>query len=122
MYKLWGREPALWLAFISSGVMLLTSTGMNLSSEVQSGINATAAAFFGLLTAWFVARDGLQAAILGFAKAGLALAIGFGLHWSPEVQGAVMFFLTNAVAMFVRSSATAPVDEAGKLVKERSIT
>src|SRR5687768_12777640 len=102
VYKLWGREPALWLALISSTVMLATAFGIDLSNDIQSGINATSAALFGLLTSWFVARDGLQAAILGFAKAGIALAIGLGLDWSPEAQSGAMFFLENAVAMFVR--------------------
>jgi hypothetical protein len=68
-----------------------------------------------------VARDGLQAAILGFAKALLSLAMAFGLNWTGERQTAAMVLVTTIVAMFVRSSATAPVDEAGKQVAERSV-
>lgn len=120
IYKLFGREPALWLSLISSLVMLSTAFGLHLSPESQGAINASSLALFGLLTAWFVARDGLQAAILGFAKAGMALAISFGLQWPVDRQSAAMAAVSTIIAMFVRSSATAPVDEAGKQVAERS--
>lgn len=121
MFKLWGREPALWLALISAIVMSSTAFGLELTGEMQGTINAASAALFGLLTAYFVARDGLQAAILGLAKAVLSLAMAFGLHWTPDRQSAAMVLVTTIVAMFVRSSATAPVDEAGKQVTERSV-
>lgn len=120
-YKLWGREPALWLALVSSAVILTSTFFFPLSSDQQGAVNAISTTVFGLLTAWFVARDGLQAAILGFLQAGVSLMISFGLQWSPEQQMIVMGFLTTAVAMFVRSTATAPVDEAGKTMTERSV-
>lgn len=121
MYKLWGREPALWLALLSGSVVLISTFFFQLTIEQQGTINAIGSAFFGLLTAYFVARDGLQAAILGFLQAGVALMTSFGLNWTPDQQMIVMGFMSTVVAMFVRSSATAPVDEAGRNVSERSV-
>lgn len=121
VYKLWGREPALWLALISSAVILVSTFFFELTTDQQGTINAASVALFGLLTAWFVARDGLQAAVLGFLQAGISLMISFGLNWSPDQQMIVMGFLTTVVAMFVRSTATAPVNEAGKHMADRSV-
>lgn len=121
VYKLWGREPALWLSLISTLVMLGTAFGLGLSPDAQGAINAISVAGFGLLTAYFVARDGLQAAVLGFAKAAMALAISFGLQWSGDKQSAVMAATGTIVAMFVRTTATAPVDEAGAHATERNL-
>lgn len=113
VYKLWGREPALWLAFISSGIMLISAFAYNLTIDEQGGLNAICAATFGLLTAWAVARDGLQAAILGFMKAAIALAISWGWGATPENQALIMAFAAAASAMFVRTQATAPVSPEG---------
>lgn len=121
VYKLFGREPALWLSMIATLVILGTAFGLRLSPEAQGAINAISFAFFGLLTAYFVARDGLQAAILGFIKAAMALAISFGLQWSGDKQSAIMAAVGTVVAMFIRSTATAPVNEAGAEVGERSV-
>jgi len=121
MYKLLGREPALWVALVSSLVMMGSVFGLDLTPDRQGTINAITVALFGLLTAWFVARDGLQAAVLGFAKAVMALFISFGLQWPVEKQSAVMVAVTTIVAMFVRSTATAPIDEDGQKVSERDV-
>jgi membrane associated rhomboid family serine protease len=122
VYRLWGREPALWLALISGLVMVLSAFFFELSQEIQGGINAASSALFGLLTAWFVARDGLHAAILGFFKALIYLAVAFGYEeLTQDKQAILIVFLEGAVAMFVRNNATAPVDEAGKKVLERSV-
>jgi hypothetical protein len=52
-------------------------------------------------------HDALAAPIYGFAQAALALAVGFGLHWSADQQAIVLSFVQVAIAMFLRTQITA---------------
>lgn len=108
MPKLFGREPALWLALVAVGVKLATAFGLDVSSDQQAVINAVAAAVVGLIVAILV-HDGVSAAILGLAQAVLALAVGFGLDWSADQQAVVMSAAAALVGMFVRTQVTAPI-------------
>jgi len=121
-FKLFGREPALWLGLISSLVMFAGAFGLNLTADQQALINAASAALFGLLTAWFIAKDGLTAAILGFVQAVLALAVGFGLNLSSDKQTIIMVVVSALTSMFVRTQATAPVSKEGTKVAPQSLT
>lgn len=106
--QIFGREPALWLAAIAALIKLVSAFWLELSIDQQSGLNAIAAAMVGVITASIV-KDGLNAAILGFVQAGLALAIGFGLHLLPANQAIIMAGIGTIIAMFTRTQATAPV-------------
>ena len=121
-FKLFGREPALWLGLISSLVMFAGAFGLNLTADQQALINAASAALFGLLTAWFIAKDGLTAAILGFVQAVLALAVGFGLNLPSDKQTIIMVVVSALTSMFVRTQATAPVSKEGTKVAPQSLT
>lgn len=109
--KILGREPALWLALIAVAVQLSTAFGLDLSDGQQASINASAVAIVGVVTA-IVTKDGISAAVLGVAQSGMALAVGFGLHWSPNQQSTALSFVAAVVAMFVRTQSTAPVTAA----------
>lgn len=111
MPKIFGREPALWLALVAVAVKLTSAFWINVSSDQQAVINAAAAAAVGLLVAVSV-HDGLSAAVLGFVQAIVALAVGFGLHWSPDQQALVMTAAAAVVAMWTRTQVTAPVTAA----------
>jgi uncharacterized membrane protein YjjP (DUF1212 family) len=106
--KIFGREPALWAAFASAAIKLVAAFWINLSVDQQSALNAIVAALLGLAVA-FLVRDGIQAAVLGFVQALLALGIGFGLHIAAENQAVIMSFVAVAVGMFVRTQVGAPV-------------
>jgi hypothetical protein len=111
--KIFGREPAAWLALIAVAVKLSTAFGLDLTDGQQATINAVAAALIGLLVA-FTVHDGIGAAAVGFVQAALALAVGFGLHWSPDQQAVVMSFVSAVVAMWTRTQVTAPVPPVSK--------
>lgn len=108
MVKIFGREPAAWLALVAVVVKLLTAFGLGLSSDQQAVVNAVAAAAAGLVVA-FLAHDALAAPLYGFAQAALALAAGFGLHWSADQQAIVLSTVQVVIAMFVRTQINAPV-------------
>lgn len=109
--KIFGREPAAWLALIAVAVKLLAAFGLNVSADQQATINAVAAALMGVLVAAFV-HDGVGAALIGFAQAALALAVGFGLDWSAEKQAVVLAAATVVVGMWDRTQVIAPVPAA----------
>lgn len=119
--RIFGREPALWLALAGVAVKLATAFGLDLSDRQQASVNAASLAVAGLLVA-LSTHDGIAAAALGLLQAGIALAVGFGLHWSPEQQATVMSFAAALAAMWTRTQVTAPVPPTSKPVRARPAT
>lgn len=113
MPKIFGREPALWLALVAVAVKLSTAFGLDLTSDQQAVVNAVAAALVGLAVAVMV-HDGIGAAVIGAVQAAVALAVGFGLHWSPDQQAVVLSSASALVAMWTRTQVTAPVPPVAK--------
>lgn len=111
--RIFGREPALWLALVAVVVQTISAFVVNVSSDQQAWINAVAAAAVGLIVA-ISTGDGIVAAVLGLAQAAMALAVGFGLDWSADRQGIVMSLVAAVVSMFVRTQVTAPVAPLGR--------
>jgi hypothetical protein len=106
--KIFGREPAIWLAVVAALVYLVDAFVFDLTDGQAALINGAAVAVLGVVTA-FLTRDGWSAAGLGLVKAVLSLALGFGLKLSPDQQLAIMTVATALVAAFVRTQAEAPV-------------
>jgi hypothetical protein len=109
--KILGREPATWLGLVAVAVQFVSAFWVTVSPDVQTAVNATAAAALGLVTAVIV-KDGVIAAVTGFAQTALALAMGLGLDWSTDRQAAAMALVTVVASAFVRSQVTAPVSAA----------
>lgn len=107
--KIFGREPAVILAFIAVVLKLLAGFGVDVSAEQQTLINAVLAALVGVIAAVVLKTGALYAAILGFAQAGMALFVGFGLDWSAEKQALVMSVVAGALAIWERERVQAPV-------------
>ena len=97
--KIFGREPALVMAFLMSLIALISAFVFPLSIEQQGVLNAGVIALFGLITAALLAREKLVAAVEGFVRALVAIGIAFGLHWSPEQQAVVITFVSLAAAL-----------------------
>lgn len=108
MPKIFGREPALWLALVAVLVKVSAAFGLDVSVDQQALVNAVAAAVVGLIVAAMV-HDGVGAALLGAVQAVVALAVGLGLNWSADQQAVVMSLVAAAVAMWTRTQVTAPV-------------
>lgn len=121
MKKIFGREPAMILAFISSAIMMVAHFIYPLTIDMQGGLNAVAMATVGLVTMMSVAEDGGLALWVGLAKALIAGFVAFGLHWAVETQALVMSFVTitfqafiirpNVVALVTSTGTTNPVKE-----------
>ncbi|SEN87464.1 hypothetical protein [Nonomuraea pusilla] len=106
MPTIFGREPAVILGFLSAALQLLTAFVLPLTSDQVGALNAVAAAAVGVWTAAVTrAADGgssIQSAVLGFAQAGITLALVFGLSLSDEQTASIMAFVAMGVSMFVR--------------------
>jgi len=109
--KLFGREPAVWLALVAALVMAGSTFLWHLSADRQGVINAVAVAVFGIITAASVHQGVLAAVVAGF-KSVFALAIAFGLHLSGEQQLVLMTLVTAAGSWWVRTQVVPKVSPA----------
>lgn len=119
MGKIYGREPAVWLAALGALWQILSAFGLNFDAQLQSIVTALVAAALGLVVAVQVG-DGILAALAGLVTAGVSLFSYFGLNWDAELQAKVVGAIMLLVGVWVRDKVTAPVPAAvsppGKLV------
>jgi hypothetical protein len=114
--KIWGREPAVILAFVAALIQGVSGFFFHLTADQQGVLNAVAVAVLGFVTAAAVKGDAWLPAISGLIKAVGALGLAFGAHWSADKQSLVMVLVTAAFAAFVRTQVVAPVTAAGGTV------
>jgi nicotinamide riboside transporter PnuC len=106
--RIFGRNPAVWLALFGALVSALGAFVFNISPDAEGALNAVAALVVGVITA-IVVHDGVSAAVLGLIKGLFLLMVAFGLNLSAERQ-AVLYALAAAVlAAFVQTQVVAPV-------------
>ena len=103
------RDPALLGAAFLAIIQVIDVLALHLTSEQLGLTNALAIAVIGIAVAASVRSDQWVPALLGLLKALGALVIGFGLHWTPEAQAAVMLAAVAVSALFTRTQVTAPV-------------
>lgn len=120
MGKVYGREPAVWLAAVGAVWQILSAFGLGFDAQLQSIITAVVAAGLGLIVAVQVG-DGVIAAVNGLVVAGVSLASYFAFEWSAETQAKVVGAAMLIIAWFVtRPNVTAPqpaaVSPSGRLV------
>lgn len=107
---IFGREPAVILAFFAAFLKLLAAFGVDVTADQQAVINAVLSALVALVLAVVLHQGALYAAIVNLAQAGMALFVGFGLDWSADKQALVMASLAALLAVFgVRPQVAAPV-------------
>ncbi|MFH8805213.1 hypothetical protein ACH4F6_37685 [Streptomyces sp. NPDC017936] len=120
MGKVYGREPAVWLAAVGAVWQILSAFGLGFDAQLQSIITAVVAAVLGVIVAVQVG-DGIIAAVNGLVVAGVSLASYFAFEWGAETQAQVVGAVMLLVAWVVtRPNVTAPVPAVvsppGKLV------
>lgn len=119
--KVLNRDPAAWLGLVAVLVQFLVAWGVHLTEAQQSYVNATATAVMGLFIALTVARDQIVAAAAGLLVAVLQLGVSFGLHVSQDQIALAGALLTAALAAFLRTQVTAPVDPNGQRVPKQTV-
>lgn len=99
------REPALILSVLSSGLALIVTLNIGLTSE-QAGLwTALIVAVFGAITA-AVTRPIAPAAFTGLVTAVFALLAGYHFHVAPDVIGELNGLVTSVLMLIVRGHVT----------------
>ncbi|MFD7997322.1 hypothetical protein [Streptomyces mexicanus] len=106
-YKVFGREPAAILAFISVIVKLGSAYLFHATTEQQATVNTVASCAVALLIA-ISAHDSIGAAIFNLAQALIAAAVGFGLKLDADHQALWLSFVTVVIGLWSRTQVTAP--------------
>ena len=120
MGKVFGREPAMWLALLGAVWQVVSAFGLDFSAQTQAVVTAIVAAVLGLIVAVQV-HDGIVAAVNGLIVAGVSAVSYYCLHWDAEHQarvvGAIMIVYTFfATRQNVTPKVPASVSPPGKLV------
>lgn len=101
--RIFGREPAVWVGFIEAALALLVALSiLKWDAEQTALVVAVVATVFGIVTA-YLTKDTMLGVLVGFTKATIALAVGFGLTLSPELTASILAFVTIAVGFFQRT-------------------
>jgi hypothetical protein len=117
--KTWfGRDPAIVTAQVTSLVIALVVL-LPMPEALEAAIAAVVTLAGGVVVAFAVAKDGQVAAIVGFARAGIALLVLVKFNWSPEYQALLLVAVEQAAAFFIQARVTAVVTEDGLLVPRR---
>jgi hypothetical protein len=110
MKTIFGREPAWWAALFAVFLQMVSAFGLDLSVETQGLVNALVTAILGFVVAAAVSAEQAVPALVGVFKAGIAVALAFGLHLAPEAQSSFLLFAELLLTgLFVRPVVTAPV-------------
>lgn len=117
--KLFGREPAQWLAALAIVVELAVGLGLPLNDTQQGWVNAAATAVMGLLIALTVAHEKIAAAAGGVVFALLQLAASLGLNVSQDKIAMIGSGITALLAFWLYGKVTAPVASDGTRVPKR---
>jgi hypothetical protein len=107
MFRL-ARDPVIYTNLVAAVVVVVSTFVLPLSADQQGVLNALALAAAGLWSGWKVS-DGQLPLALGFFKALLAVAVSFGLHWTPEQQMIIVGLAAAIGAAFSRTQVGAPV-------------
>jgi hypothetical protein len=107
--KIFGREPALVMALIGSGIAMISAFIFPLTTDQQGVLNAGVVAVFGLVTAALLAKEKLVATIEGLARAVFAIGLAFGWDLPPDKQAVILTFVSLASALWFRPQVVASV-------------
>lgn len=121
--RIFGREPALFIAVISATLSLVVTFNVGLSSEQAGTIVALISALSAAATA-VVTRPIAPAAFTGVVSAVAALLSAYGLHLSPETIGAANGLVLAVLALLTRGqvSPKAPSREGTEPVQQSATT
>jgi hypothetical protein len=102
------RDPVVYTNLVAAVVVLVSTFVLPLTADQQGVLNALALAVAGLVSGWRVS-DGQLALGMALFKSIIAVAVSFGLHWSPEQQLIVIAVVQAIGVAFVRTQVGAPV-------------
>lgn len=106
--KIFGREPAALVGVVQAALWVAVVFGAGITDQQGLLITAAVAALLDVVAAWGT-RDTVLGLLVGAVKALMAVAVGFGLDWNADQQGAVLAFASIVVSLFQRTQ-TSPLE------------
>ena len=104
--KIFGREPALWMGLIQGVIaMLIAADVVDWTADQTTWVLAAIAAGFAVLTAWMTGETWMSL-LVGFASAVVAMALGFGVELSPDLQASIVGLVAVFAAFYTRTQTT----------------
>lgn len=101
--KIFGRDPATWVGLIEAVLVMALSLNMfELSHETIALIMAVVVSAFGIYTA-YVTNQTMLGVVVGFTKAVIALAVGFGFEFGPDRTAALIALVTVVIGFYQRT-------------------
>jgi len=100
--KLFQREPTLWIAVISSGIVVLGTLGFHYLSGQQAGLIVAAINAVALAINAYTVRPVAPAAFTYAIGAIVAVVGSYGLNVSPETLGAINLAVVPVLALLTR--------------------
>lgn len=101
--KVFGREPAVYIAVLEAALAFLVTFGLDgLSAEQSTNILAVAVALGGVLAAW-TTKDKLLATLGGLGRAVLVLGTSYGLNLSQEQVGLAVVVISAVAGVWLRT-------------------
>jgi hypothetical protein len=85
MGKVYGREPAMWLALLGALWQVVSAFGLDFDAQTQAIVTAVVAAVLGVIVAVQV-HDGIVSAVNGLVVAAVSAVSYWCLHWDAEGQ------------------------------------
>ncbi|RRQ81576.1 hypothetical protein [Streptomyces griseofuscus] len=119
-YRIFGREPAAVLAFVSILVKLASAYVFHATETQQATVNTVAACAVAVLIA-ISAHDSIGAAVFNLAQAVLAAAVGFGLKLDADHQALWLSLVTVVIGLWSRTQVTAPTPPAALTARPTSV-
>ena len=118
---LWfGREPEALVSLIVGAVAALVAL-LPMNEGLAAAIAAVVAAVGGVVVAIAVKHDGVIAAIVGLAKAGMYALVIAGWNVPDTTQATVIAAITAVAALFVRQNVVARVGPTGAPVNTPAV-
>jgi hypothetical protein len=122
MFKVFGREPIVWLTGAQSVLAVIVSVpALGVSAETAAWVITAASAVLGALEAWSV-RPFTVAAMTAAVRTTAAALILFGLPISPELGGALVAVGTFVLGLLTAGSVTPVADPDPAFTRGRPVT
>lgn len=107
-----GREPAVLVAQVNSALIALIML-LSLPEGITAALAALVTGVGGIVVAFAVQRDGQLSALIGLARAGIALAVVLGLPLTETYQGLIIVAVEQIASIFIRDRVVARVTQLG---------
>lgn len=112
MFKIFGREPAVFFSLLASLVLAIVQF-VDMPDALQGAVNALVLAGAGFATAATVSAERALPALVGLVQAVFAVFLAYGTPVPESTQTGILALISALASFFVRQNVFPPVDSIG---------